>query len=210
MRFLQTTLAVLLAVPAFAQRYEFGLNGGGSFTLSKTVSSSRGDAKAGFENGWSAGFTLGHNMYEHVGGEIRYTFQAHDAKVSSGGTKATFGAQSHAIHYDFLIHTAPTKAHVRPYVAVGGGIRHFRGTGTENAFQPLSAFAILTKTTQTVGMASFGAGVKLRFSDRISFRVDVHDYLSPFPKDVITPGRGASIGGWLNNIVPSAGITFTF
>jgi hypothetical protein len=42
------------------------------------------------------------------------------------------------------------------------------------------------------------------------FRVDIHDYLSPFPDKVIAPALNSTTGGWLNNIVPTAGISFTF
>jgi hypothetical protein len=59
-------------------------------------------------------------------------------------------------------------------------------------------------------MLSVGGGIKIAVSDRILFRVDVHDYLTPFPKDVITPGPGIALSGWLNNIVPTAGISFRF
>jgi hypothetical protein len=69
---------------------------------------------------------------------------------------------------------------------------------------------VLTRTQESQGLASFGAGVKVKISDRMWFRFDVHDYLTPFPKKVITPATGSGVSGWLNNIVPTAGLTFTF
>ena len=201
--------AALVTVPALAQRYEVGVQGGISIYQSKQISNARGSVDAGFSNGWTAGITVGHNMYSHVGGEIRYGYLHNEMKLSSGSTTAKFGGESHVIHYDFLIHTADTSARVRPYVAVGGGVKIYRGTGAEQAFQPLSNIAVLTKTQEPQGMASFGAGVKVKMSDRLWFRLDVHDYLTPFPKKVITPVGGA-VSGWLNNIVPTAGLTFTF
>jgi opacity protein-like surface antigen len=205
-------VATLVAVlPAMGQKYEFGVAGGGSFHQSKTVNSASTAADAGFENGFAVSVNLGNDMYSHVGGEVRYTFQQHDMKLSSGGTKATFGAQSHAIHYDFLIHATPRGSNVRPYVAFGGGAKIYRGTGTEQPFQPLGNIAVFTKTQEVAGMGSVGAGVKFRLTDRTIFRVDVHDYLSPFPKDVLTPvPPNGKISGWINNIVAMAGISFTF
>jgi hypothetical protein len=201
--------AALLTVPALAENYEFGVQGGASIYQSKQISNARGSADAGFSPGWVAGITLGHNMYRHVGGEIRYGYLRNEMKLTSGGTSAKFGGEAHAIHYDFLIHTADLSARVRPYVAVGGGVKIYRGTGAEQAFQPLSTVAVLTKTQEPQGMGSFGAGVKVKMSNKMWFRFDVHDYLTPFPKKVITP-VGDGVSGWLNNIVTTAGITFTF
>jgi hypothetical protein len=210
MRIVYLFTAILIALPAFAQKYEFGVQGGISFYDKKTVTNPRGSADAGFNLGYAAGFTIGHNMYQHVGGEIRYTFLQNEMKLKSGSTEATFGSQAHVIHYDFLIHAKGLDSPVRPYVAFGGGMKYYRGTGAEQAFQPLSNIAILTKTSDTKGMASVGGGVKLKMTDKIWLRLDVHDYLTPFPKNVIAPNSGSSVGGWMNNIVGTGGITFTF
>lgn len=210
MRIAYLLTAALVALPALAQKYEFGVHGGVSLYGKKTVTNARGNADAGFKNGYAAGFTVGNNMYKHLGGEIRYTFLHNELKLEGGSAKAAFGGQAHAIHYDLLLHATGTDSAVRPYVAFGGGVKHYRGTGAEQAFQPLSNIAILTKTTDTKGMASVGGGVKLKMTDRIWLRFDVHDYLTPFPKNVITPASGSSVSGWLNNIVGTGGITFTF
>ncbi len=211
MRFLlYTMMAALTVLPACAQKYEFAVAGGGSFYQSHTVTNPKGNADAGFENGWAASIAVGNNMYQHVGGEIRYTYLHNDAKLSSGSTKATFGAESHAIHYDFLIHATPVGSTIRPYVAAGGGIKFYRGTGTEVPFQPLSNIALLTKTTEVQGLLSVGAGVKVALTSRMLFRVDVHDYITPFPSKIITPALNSKASGWFNNIVATAGISFAF
>jgi hypothetical protein len=51
------------ALPAFAQKYEFGVHGGVSFYNKKTITNTRGSADAGFKLGYVGGFTLGQNMY---------------------------------------------------------------------------------------------------------------------------------------------------
>jgi hypothetical protein len=203
-------MAVLCALPAFAQRYEFGVHGGASLYGKKTVTNARGSADAGFKTGWAGGFTLGHNMYEHVGGEIRYTFLHNDMKLEAGSARAAFASQAHVIHYDLLIHGTDTRSAVRPYVALGGGVKQFRGSGTEQVTQPLSNVALLTKTTDLKPIVSVGGGVKVKMTDRIWLRFDAHDYMSAFPKKVITPASGSSVGGWIHNIVATGGITFTF
>jgi hypothetical protein len=93
-------------------------------------------------------------------------------------------------------------------VAFGGGIKIFRGTGQEAVAQPLSRIALLTKAQDLVPMASVGAGFKVRLSASASLRFDVHDYLTPFPKQVITPVAG-NLKGWVHDIVPMVGLAFT-
>ena len=211
MRFFLYIMTVALTVfPAFAQKYELALAGGGSFYQSHTVTNPKGDASAGFDNGWAGSVAVGNNMYQHVGGEVRYTYLHNDAKLSAGSAKATFGAESHAIHYDFLIHATPVGSTIRPYVAAGGGIKFYRGTGAEVPFQPLSNIALLTKTTEVQGLLSVGAGVKVALTRRMMFRVDVHDYITPFPSKIITPALNSKASGWFNNIVATAGISFAF
>jgi hypothetical protein len=208
--FLYTMTAALTVLPAFAQKYEFSVGGGGSFYQSHNVTNPKGDASAGFNTGWAATVAVGQNMYSHVGGEIRYTYLHNEANLSAGSAKATFGAEAHAIHYDFLIHATPVGSRIRPYVAAGGGIKFFRGTGTEVPFQPLSSVALLTKTTEVIGLLSVGGGGKLALTNRMMFRVDVHDYITPFPKKIITPALNSTASGWFNNIVATAGVSFAF
>lgn len=204
-------LALCLSFPAaFAQKWEIGVVGAGSFYNSQSVTNAAGKADATFDKGYGGGFLLGQNMYRYIGGELRYTFLVNDMQLKSGGTKVNFGAQSHVMHYDFLFHMAPTGAKVRPFASVGAGVKYYRGTGTEVVAQPLSSFALLTKTNEVKGMFTFGAGVKVQISKRAKLRVEVRDYVTPFPKDVIAPNRGSSVSGWLHNIVPMVGVSYDF
>ena len=143
---------VLLATPALAQRYEGGAHGGGSYYFSKSVTAGGASADAGFKFGYAAGASIGHNMYERIGGELRYTYLRNALRVASDGTEVTFGAESHAIHYDLLFHTAPRASRVRPYVAAGAGVKYYRGTGAEVVYRPLQQFAIPTRTHQAEPM----------------------------------------------------------
>jgi hypothetical protein len=201
-----------LAAPgAWAETYEFGGLGGGSFHFAnKDIQGLRRSAEAGFKSGYSASAIVGHNMYNFLGGEVRYTFQKHNMKLEGNGQSASFGGDSHTMHYDFLLHATGRNAAVRPYIAFGAGVKIFRGTGQEVAVQPLGDVAILTKTTEVVPLASFGGGVKIALGKRAWIRVDVHDYLTPFPNEVITPVPPGTVNGWINNIVPSVGIGLRF
>jgi hypothetical protein len=217
MQIVRVSCALLLSACgplAYSQKieipWEAGAAAGYSWHSSKTVAAGGTSAQAGLKGGIAVSGNLGHNMYRLVSGEVRYTFQKHDLELAAGGTKTGFAAQSHAIHYDFLIHGAPVGANVRPFVAVGGGVRYFRGTGSEAPFQPLSQYAILTKTSQWLGMGTVGGGAKFRVGRRTLFRAEVRYYITPFPDQVIAPRSGAGLKGWLHNIVPMAGISYTF
>lgn len=195
---------------AAAQRAEVGFGGSGSFYSERTVTAPPRTATTGFEAGWGAGAWVAHHMYRYVSGEVRYWLQQNDLKLAAGGTKTTFGGRTHAIHYDLLIHAAPMGSAVRPYVAVGGGVKGYFGTGEETAVQPLQDYALLTKTSEWKGLITVGGGVKFSLGPRVILRVEVKDYLTPFPTEVIAPAPGADLGGWIHNIVPQFGVSFTF
>jgi hypothetical protein len=206
------TLALGLTItpPLLAQRWELGAGGAGTFYTSKEVSAGSLKANAGFKSGWGATGWIGNDISNLVSGEIRYMYQANDLKLESGGTTYTFGAKSHSIHYDFLLHAAPRNAKVRPFVAFGAGMRGYTGTGREVALQPLSNFAFLTKTSEWVPLVSLGAGIKFIPSKRLAFRAEFRDYLSPIPSQVITPAPGAKISGWYQNFVALFGVSLLF
>ena len=204
-------LFVTAAAGAFAQQWEIGGNVGGSFLPGVSVTSPAGSATTGFKPGIAAGAWLGQRISRHIGGEIRYNFMQSNLKLASGGTSTDFSGQTHAVYYDVLIHTGSAKeSRAQVYAAVGGGMKIFRGTGKEQAFQPLSQFAYLTKTQEVKPMLSFGGGVKFKLAPRVSMRVEVRDFMTPFPKEVITPAPGAKIGSMLHNIVPMVGISYEY
>lgn len=203
-------LAVLLTAAgvAPAQIWEVGGAGGAGFSTHSTVSNAGGKASAGLTNTPAAGVLVGQELNSRISGEIRYTFRPGGLKLSAGGDKATFNAQSHAFHYDVLYYTRPATAPVRPFLTAGAGARVFRGTGREHAYQPLQEFALLTKTREWTPLISLGAGVKKRIAPRVFLRVELRDYLTPFPKDVIAPAAGGKQSGWLHDFVPLVGISF--
>lgn len=210
MRLRLTVIFLLAGLSAFGQKFDFGVFGGGSFYMSKDIGNSRESVSAGFKNGFAAGVSLGNDMYSHLGGEVRYVYLKNDSKLSGRSSGADFGGESHAVHYDLLFYGSRTGSKVRPYVAAGGGMKLFRGTGEEQAFQPLSDIAILTKTREIKPMLSVGAGIKAGIGKRSFLRIDVHDYLTTFPKEVITPATGSTAGGWMQNFVVTAGIGLNF
>jgi len=205
---LAASLAAASLSLAQAQQWEVGALGGGGFFLNNSVTGPRGSGDVGFKMGWSAGGWIGHTGSGRFGGEVRYLFQRSDMKVASGGTSVGFAAQSHMIHYDFIIHTNSSEDRVRPFFAVGGGMKGYVGTGQERAFQPLSNVAILSHTKQWQPMLSFGGGVKWPIGSRLDLRVEVRDFVTPFPKDLILPAPGGKVSGWVHDITPMIGISY--
>jgi hypothetical protein len=210
--FLSITSVILLALApaALAQKWEVGVAGGGSFYTSQTFKNAVTNADAGLSNGLVASAWLGNNSGGTLSGELRYDYEHTNLKLSSGGTNVNFGAMTNAIHYDFVLHFAPSESHIRPFLAAGAGVKLFSGTGKEQESQPLSNVALLTKTSEMKPLVSVGGGVKVSLTPGVQLRLEAHDFLSPFPKSVIAPAQGSTVGGWLQDFVVMAGLSFTF
>ncbi|MGH7752070.1 MAG: hypothetical protein ACREN5_04575, partial [Gemmatimonadales bacterium] len=109
------------------------------------VSSGPTVGSIGFQPGPSFGAFIGQTGSGRFGGEIRYLYAMNDLKLSSGGTETEFSGRSHIVNYDLLIYATKRDSRIRPYLAGGGGVKVYQGTGTEQPFQPLSNLALLTK-----------------------------------------------------------------
>jgi hypothetical protein len=199
--------AAAMSTAGFAQQWEVGGTAGGSFLNTVNATNAGGSATAGFQSGAAFGAFLAHNSYKHIGGEMRYSFIQSDLKLSSGGTTATFAGMSHAIHYDVIFHTGKERK-VQLFAAAGGGMKIFRATGTEHAIQPLSQFGYFTKEQVLKPMASVGGGFKFALSRRVSLRTEFRDYITAFPKEVLTPPPGTKYGTLLHDFVPMVGLGF--
>ena len=121
-----------------------------------------------------------------------------------------FGGHSDLMHADFLRHFAPRESKVRPFIAVGGGVRFLAGTGTESSTQPLGNYAALTATRESLPVIDAAVGVRVKYQNRVELRFEVRDYMSPAPSQVIAVAPGASLSGWFNDIVASGSIGYSF
>jgi hypothetical protein len=211
MKILQMLLvcSAVVAPRVMAQSWEVGGGVGGGFYTSETVSSSAGSASAKIQTGVSGSVWLGNTWQGHWSGELRYDYGMGDLALSSGGTSVSFGAHTQQFHYDIMWHATSSESRIRPYVAAGAGVKLYQGTGAQSAYQPLSNYALLTQQQDLTPLVSAGAGVKFQLSPHVQIRLDVHDYLTPFPKNVITPNVGSKVGGWLQDFVPMIGISYT-
>jgi len=132
-----------------AQQYELGAVGGFGTAFGLSAKSASGEsADTGVGSGVALGVFFGDNLYGRFGGEFRYLYRSGALRVESGGEKATFSGRSHLFQYDLVVHSKPPGERIRPFAAVGIGARLYQGTGIERAFQPLSQFVLLTKTSE--------------------------------------------------------------
>ncbi len=201
---------ILTAGSCFGQTWSLGGAAGFGFYHDATITNGSGSAQAGFEPRASFSAVLGQNMGNYFGGEIRYTFRQGDSELKFGGQEANMDADAQAVHYDLLVYATPRNRKLRPYAAVGGGIKYYMATGAENAYQPLSNFAYLTRANQVEGLVSAGGGLKYSISEHWLIRVDFRYYGTPFPDQLFVAAPGAKISGWLHDFVPLAGIDWTF
>jgi hypothetical protein len=204
-------LALLCTGAGMAQEWEVGGMASYGFYRNAQATNPQGTATAGFSPGAAFGAVVGYNSNHLFGGEFRYTYEMSDLKLSSGGTNASFGGVAHTVGYDLILHPRNrNERKVQPFLAVGGGMKLYRGTGTEQAYQPLENFALLSKAQQVEPMISVGGGIKVRLSQHMLLRAEVRDFITPFPTQVITAFPPTKISGWLNNFVPMIGISYTF
>jgi hypothetical protein len=205
------TLALLFAGLGAAQEWEVGGMASYGFYHNAEATNPTGSAVAGFSPGAAFGALVGYSTSSALSGEFRYAFEMSNLKLSSNGTSASFNGVAHVIGYDLILH--PRYRHemkIQPFLAVGGGMKLYRGTGSEQAYQPLENFALLTKTQQVEPMISFGGGIKVALSQHVMLRAEVRDYVTPFPANVIAPVSPTKINGWLNDFVPMIGVSYIF
>lgn len=201
---------LFLAVTATAQNWEAGVFGGSGFYINHPrISGPSGNAEAGIGGGPAFGAFLTQHLYRRLSGEIRYAYHRGDLQLSSGSLRAAFRADSHALHYDWLLHMAGRDAKVRPFFAAGAGFKLYRGTGTETLVQTLQDVALLTRTREWKPLVSVGAGVTVAISGRARLRVEFRDYMTPFPARVIAPVTGLG-GGWLHELSPTIALILRF
>jgi hypothetical protein len=211
MRTLGLSIVLLgAAVTGHAQQWEVGGSAGAGFLSGLAVTSPAGSATTGFKSGAAFGGFFGQNLYPHLSGELRYSYLQSNLKIQSGGSEATFSGMAHAVSYELVLHTNKRGSRVQLFAAAGGGLKIFRGTGKEAAYQPLSQYAYFTKTQVLKPMASVGGGLKYKLASRVYLRTEFRDYITMFPKDLIAPAPGAKYSGLLHDFVPMVGISYEF
>jgi hypothetical protein len=210
MRLVTFALAMIWGSATAIAQPEFGVAGGAGLLNSVSASGTAGSATAGFAPGVALGFFFGEPFYHRkdFSGEVRYEFMQSDLRLSSAGQSAQFSGVSHAIHYDFLYRTNRKDSPVQFFGALGGGVKIFSGTGAEAAYQPLSQFGYFTKTSTLKPMVTGGAGLMFTLTPKLRLRVEVRDFITGFPTQVLTPAPGIRFGSLLNEVVPMVSLVY--
>ena len=200
---------IAMTTAAFAEDWQFGATGGYGLFNNVNATGTAGTATAGSHPASWRAYFWAQTLHHSFTGEIHYEYMQSDLRLSSGGQKAQFSGYSNAIHYDVGWHTGGDESPVQFFVLLGGGIKEFAGTGAEEAYQPLSQFGYFTKTQQIKAMGTGGAGVTFALKSHLTLRVEVRDFITPFPTGVLTPAPGMKFGSLLNDVVPMVSIVYT-
>lgn len=186
-RTLQVSLFLALAGVAGAQVLELGASGGMGL-LKNSVLSESDDAK--LKSGFRMGFRVTLNAHEYFGHEVGYAYNR--TTMDYAGTD--YGMATHQGFYNLLAYARPEGSKIRPFVAGGGQFSNF-------VFPGLSVTSGYGTTKFGI---NYGAGVKVRTSDRFLIRLDVRQYMSPKPDWFLTAPKG-----WLRINEVSAGFAYT-
>jgi len=200
----------MVAAAASAQTWEIGAAVGNGAYRDRTISTSSASAQAGMGNAIAPSLVVCDDMYEHVSGEFRYLYQGGQPFVSQGTVKGTMAGKSHTFVYDGLVQVFGRQRRIRPYLAIGAGVKGYVTPGPAPSPEPFPKVAALLGKSQWTLVGSVGAGVKVKVQEHIVLRFDLRDYLTQFPKQQIAPASGASVSGLLQQITPMAGVSFVF
>jgi hypothetical protein len=209
---LRCLFVATIFIPAclMAQQWEIGAAGGFGWYADPTINNTAGSVQAGLKPSFAFGVTSDQDMYNYIGGELRYTFRSGQPELKSHGTVVSGGGYTNVVTYELLVYTSPRESKIRPFVAGGAGIKVYTSTNKAYANQPLANFALLTQVNQVEPAISAGGGVKCMFSRHGEFRLEFRTYMTPLPDRVFRLTGSAKIRGWLFDFVPLAGISYTF
>jgi hypothetical protein len=196
---------------SFAQHdWEVGAMAGGGWYRNSSVSNPIGSASAGYNSNFAFGGLLGEDLYKYIGGEIRYMFVVGDPVLKFHGATARTSGYTNVVHYDVIIHTASRESDIRPFFALGAGVKVYSAPNLADPAQPLLNFAVLRHVNQTEALISAGGGVKYRLSHDVQLRVDFRAYMTPAPNVLFTPVHPSTINGWIYHFVPTVGVSYLF
>lgn len=202
--------ALLLASCAFAQSWEAGGALGYGWYRKTRVNGPGAQADIGINSRFVAGAFLTEDLYEHISGEVRYTYHDGDPFISLAGRRANIQGQSHAFTYDILFHLKDRDNRLRPYLATGLGAKYYRTTGPEPSPQPAPLEASIVRANQWRLLVSVGAGATWRFPNHLLVRADFRDYISPVPRKLFVPAANATARGLMHQFTPTIGVGFWF
>jgi len=188
-------LCALLSSPLAAQVFEVGPHGGVSRLSSRNIGSiqgaTAGDPRSDVElkDGWRFGVRGTLNTTRFTGYEFGYAYNR--TKLLIGGQDSG-GMAIHQGLFNFLLYGTPEGTRVRPFVTGGGNFSNFIPPGA----------SVTSGGGDNKFGVNYGGGIKVIVTDTWLFRVDVRQYMTGKPFDLV----GAS--GALRQLEISAGVSF--
>lgn len=202
------TLPACLAQPH--GEWEIGVTAGYGIYHNGSVIAPAGTAEVGVRNRFTVGALFAENMWEHLSGEFRYTYQDGDPFVSGRGIQQNVQGQSHTFNYDLLVHIRDREQRVRPYFAGGGGAKLYRVSGPPPIAQPLADIVVLTTRDDWRPVFSIGGGVKVRVHRHMVLSFDFRDFITTFPKDLFVAAPFGTPRGIFHQFTPMVGVSYSY
>jgi hypothetical protein len=129
-------------------------------------------------------------------------------QLKANGIEVARPGFSNVVHYDLLVHIAPQEAKLRPFVAIGGGVRIYSVSRRDLGQNTLFGYPRSRNDAQA--LISAGAGVKYIVAHGLQLRLDFRTYMTPVPTDIFRFPGPVVKHGWLYNFVPSVGVGYLF
>ena len=212
MRFALCTVmfASALSSLCLAQEWELGAAGGYGWNANPSIIGPAGSIRSGFASKGAMGVVFGQNMYEHIGGEVRWLYQFGGPELRFQGVQANASGYSNLITYDVLFHVTNREARIRPFIAGGAGAKIYTGNQLRSDGLPVVGSAVLVPCTQVEPAISVGGGLKYRVARHGILRLDFRTYMTPLPDRILRPTGLSQVHGWVYNFVPLGGLSFIF
>ena len=185
--FLALSLFLVVASLASAQVLEIGPQFGVNRLTNSTLSESDG---AKLDSGFRFGFRVGLNTHARLGHEVGYAYNRTNLLYAG----QSLGMGTHQGFYDLLLYPIEEGSKVRPFIA--GGVQF-------SNFVPPGSSATSGGGDTKFGV-NYGAGVKVRATEKFLIRLGVQQFLSPKPDWFFEPPKG-----WLRMNEISLGVSYT-
>lgn len=184
-------LSLAACAVSSAQVAEFGVSGG----IQKVQNAELGQDYS-LDDGWKLRFHLTLNNGAFFGQEFGYGYNR--TKLLQAGEDLG-GMAIHQGFWNFLVYATPEGSRFRPF-ATGGG--HFSN------FVPPGASATQGQGDTKFGV-NYGAGLKVKVTDKYLIRFDLRQYLNGKPFSELREGAGNAVSGTFRQTEASIGFAFT-
>ncbi|MEO7649640.1 MAG: outer membrane beta-barrel protein [Bryobacteraceae bacterium] len=188
-------LLCAFATVAPAQVGEISLSFGRSLFKNNKLGTELGStANYQIRDGFHMAARMTLNTKRFVGHEFGYAYNRSHLGLGGARVDDDISVPVHQGFYNFLVYGTPEGSRIRPFAAGGG---HF------SSFYPPGASVSYGNGITKFGV-NYGAGVKVKVTPIFNFRVDIRDYLTPKPFDLVNRS------GPLHQVEVSAGVGFMF